>query len=43
MTRNGYVVCNQKFVKVRDEKGLVNYNGRTTEYNLDELKRDIQN
>lgn len=41
MTRNGYVVANEKFVKVRDEHGLVNYNGGGRGYKQEDLKRAI--
>lgn len=28
MTKNGFIICNDNFVKVRDDQGLVNYIGQ---------------
>jgi hypothetical protein len=41
MTRNGFVICNEKFVKVRDDHGLVNLNGNKVKYREEDLKRAI--
>jgi hypothetical protein len=42
MTRNGYVISNQKFVKIRDENGFVNLNGgKVRQYREEDLKRAI--
>lgn len=42
MTRNGFIVCNDKYVKVRDEQGLVNLLGPKIKYNQDDLRRAIE-
>ena len=42
MTRNGFIVCNEKFVKIRDELGLVNFIGPQTKYREDDLKKAIE-
>jgi|LauGreDrversion4_2_1035121.scaffolds.fasta_scaffold70009_2 hypothetical protein len=42
MTRNGFIVCNEKFVKVRDDEGLVNFIGPKSKYNEDDLKKAIE-
>jgi len=42
MTRNGFVICNEKFVKVRDDHGLVNLNGnKAGHYREEDLRRAI--
>jgi len=42
MTRNGYVISNQKFVKIRDENGFVNLNGsKVKQYREEDLKKAI--
>ena len=41
MTRNGFIVCNDKFVKIRDDQGLVNFIGPKNRYREDDLKRAI--
>lgn len=42
MTRNGFVICNEKFVKIRDDHGLVNLNGNKVKYREDDIKRAIE-
>jgi hypothetical protein len=42
MTRNGFIVSNEKFVKVRDEHGLVNhYPSKQGVYRPDDLMRAL--
>ena len=41
MTRIGFIVCNDKFVKIRDDQGLVNFIGPKNRYREDDLKRAI--
>lgn len=41
MTRNGFIVCNDKFVKIRDDQGPVNFMGTKVRYREDDLKRAI--
>ncbi len=44
MTRSGYIVGNDKFVKIRDSHGLVNYNGGSSKvrYREEDIKRAIE-
>lgn len=42
MSRNGFIVANNKYVKIRDEKGLVNFNGPQSKFNQNDLKRAIE-
>jgi hypothetical protein len=41
MTRNGFILCNDKFVKIRDEQGLVNFMASKQKYCEEDLKRAI--
>ena len=41
MTKNGFIVCNDKFVKVRDEQGLVNYIGQQIKFKADEIRKAL--
>ena len=38
MTKSGFIVCNDKFVKIRDELGLVNYIGEQNNFNEEEIQ-----
>lgn len=42
MTRGGFIVSNERFVKIRDEHGLVNLLGSRTKYREDDLRRAIE-
>ena len=42
MTRNGFILCNDKYVKVRDEHGLVNFIGAAIKYSEEDLRRAIE-
>jgi hypothetical protein len=42
MTRGGFIVSNEKFVKIRDEHGLVNHLGSRTKYREEDLRRAIE-
>ena len=43
MTRNGFIVCNDKFVKVRDEHGmLVNFIGQDVKFNQEDLRKAFE-
>lgn len=42
LTKNGFIVCNKKYVKVRDEQGFVNYFGKNIKYKEEELKKAIK-
>ena len=35
------MICNEKFVKIRDDHGLVNLNGNKVKYREEDLKRAI--
>jgi len=41
MTRSGFVVSNERFVKVRDEQGLINLMGNRARYCEEDLQRQI--
>lgn len=41
MTRSGFIVSNEKFVKVRDEIGLINLMGSRAKYSEEDLQRQI--
>lgn len=40
MTRNGFIVANNTFVKIRDELGMVNYTPNAS-FKEDDLKKAI--
>lgn len=41
MTKNGLIVCNNKFVKIRDDIGYVNYIGKEIKFKEDDLLKAI--
>jgi len=37
LTKNGFIVCNEKYVKLKDEQGFVNYFGKLVNYKEQDL------
>jgi hypothetical protein len=42
LTKNGFLVCNDRYIKVRDEKGFVNYFGKLINYKESDLQRCLK-
>lgn len=39
---NGFIVCNDKYVKIKDELGFVNYFGKQIKYKEEDLSNAIR-
>ena len=42
LTKIGFLVCNGKYIKVRDEKGLVNYFGNMIQYKQEDINTALR-
>jgi hypothetical protein len=41
ITRNGFIVCNEKYVRIKDDDGYINYFGESIKYREEDLKNAI--
>jgi hypothetical protein len=41
VTKNGFIVCNDQYVKIKDEAGYVNYFGNMIKFKEEDLKKVI--
>lgn len=42
MTKSGFIVCNDKFVKIKDENGTVNLVGDLVKFREIDIKRAVE-